>query len=410
MIEANSRRIEKNLRELALYNATPGQGLTRLSYTKEYRGAADYLRKEMEAVGMAVCTDAIGNLTGRIEGSVPGLPALAVGSHLDSVRHGGIYDGNTGIVCGLELARMLKAGKKPLQHPFEVIAIVEEEGNTFGSGIMGGKAISGMLEPSLLDSLKNEEGRTVRQAMEDFGLRPEYLDTVRRTKYEWAAFIEPHIEQGPVLESEQLSVGVVDTIVGIRTKEIEIVGRSDHGGTTPMHLRKDAVTAMAEVVCMTSRTVRNLEDGTVFTCGSIEAKPGAANVVPGKVTFTLECRSRNQESITLVFGQVAAALESLAGRGFGISEKSLMELAPTHLSKKVVEALKRGMAACGLPVRVLPSGAGHDSMCIAKITETGMIFVPSRDGRSHCPEEFTESTDIATACDVIFAALRELDE
>ena len=134
MIEANSRRIEKNLRELALYNATPGQGLTRLSYTKEYKGAADYLRKEMEALGMAVYTDAIGNLTGRVEGSVPRLPALAVGSHLDSVRHGGIYDGNVGIVCGLELARMLKEGKMPLRHPFEVIAIVEEEGNTFGSG------------------------------------------------------------------------------------------------------------------------------------------------------------------------------------------------------------------------------------------------------------------------------------
>lgn len=409
MIEANSRRIEKNLRELALYNATPGQGLTRLSYTKEYKGAADYLRKEMEALGMAVYTDAIGNLTGRVEGSVPGLPALAVGSHLDSVRHGGIYDGNVGIVCGLELARMLKEGKMPLRHPFEVIAIVEEEGNTFGSGIMGGKAISGMLEPSLLDSLKNEEGRTVRQAMEDFGLRPENLYTVRRTKSEWAVFIEPHIEQGPVLESEQLSVGVVDTIVGIRTKEIQLTGRPDHGGTTPMQLRKDAMTAAAEIVCLADRTVRELRDGTVFTCGSMKAEPGAVNVVPGEVTFTLECRSRNQESIELVFGQVAAALKSLSGRGFGVCEKILMELAPTYLSKKVVEALKRGMIACGLPVRVLSSGAGHDSMCIARITETGMVFVPSRDGRSHCLEEFTESTDIAAACNVIFAALRELD-
>lgn len=429
MIRANQERIEKDLNMLATFNSTPGQGLTRLSYTKEYRDAQAYLREEMEKLGMSVRLDAMGNLIGRLvripleeplryetgweEKSVQkewALPALAVGSHLDSVLGGGIYDGNVGIVCGLELVRMLQENGVQLRHPYEVIAIVEEEGNTFGSGIMGGKAIAGTLDVSLLDTLTDAGGHSVRQAMADFGLNSDVIDTARRSRADLAVFIEPHIEQGPVLESENLSVGVVDTIVGIRTREIEIVGRPDHGGTTPMHLRKDAVTAMSEVINEARRAVEDLDDGTVFTCGSVHVEPGAVNIVPGKAVFSIECRSRNQESLDFVFKQVQAALDEIRKRGFMVSEKILMELAPTHLSDRVTTALKRGLSACGLTERVLPSGAGHDSMCIAGVTDVGMVFVASQDGRSHCPEEYSRSEDIADACNVVFAALMELDQ
>ena len=432
MARADQRRIEKDLNVLATFNSTPGQGLTRLSYTKEYRDAQAYLRTEMEKLGMSVRLDAIGNLIGRLaagfpEEGQPGCeknlneqkekpqetsmqPALAVGSHLDSVRGGGIFDGNMGIVCGLEVARMLQENNVRLRHPFEVIAIVEEEGNTFGSGIMGGKAIAGTLDESLLDALTDERGHTVRQVMQDFELNPASIVTVKRSSGNLAAFIEPHIEQGPVLESENLSVGVVDTIVGIRTREIEIVGRPDHGGTTPMHLRKDAVTAMTEVICRPRQTVEGLDDGTVLTCGSIRVEPGTVNVVPGKAVFSVECRSRNQESLNIVFEQVGIVLDKLREQGFVVLEKPLMELAPTHLSDRVTAALRRGLSTCGFTEKVLPSGAGHDSMCIAGITDVGMVFVASRDGRSHCPEEYSDPKDIADACNVVFEALMELDQ
>ena len=202
MARADQRRIEKDLNVLATFNSTPGQGLTRLSYTKEYRDAQAYLRTEMEKLGMSVRLDAIGNLIGRLAAGLPEetsmQPALAVGSHLDSVRGGGIFDGNMGIVCGLEVARMLQENNVRLHHPFEVISIVEEEGNTFGSGIMGGKAIAGTLDESLLDALTDKRGHTVRQAMLDFGLNPASIDTVKRSSGNLAVFIEPHIEQGPV--------------------------------------------------------------------------------------------------------------------------------------------------------------------------------------------------------------------
>ena len=432
MMKANQKRIEGDINELAAFNATPGKGLTRLSYTEEYREAQGYLRMEMEKLGMSVRLDAIGNLIGRLDGTNSGrarhneknmtgrkdelvqgdpkLPALAVGSHLDSVLNGGIFDGNVGIVCGLELARMLQENSIQLSHPFEVMAIVEEEGNTFGSGIMGGKAIAGKLDEPLLDLLTDAGGRSARQAMIDFGLNPTSIDTVKRSPADLAVFIEPHIEQGPVLESENLSVGVVDAIVGIRTREIEIVGRPDHGGTTPMHLRKDAVTAMSEVINEARRAVDDLDDGTVLTCGCVHVEPGTVNVIPGKAVFSVECRSRNQESLDFVFEQVHGVLDGLRERGFSILEKTLMELAPTHLSERVTAALKRGMSTCGLTEKVLTSGAGHDSMCIAGVTDVGMIFVASRDGRSHCPEEYSSTEDIADACDVVLEALMELDE
>ena len=233
MAFANQSRIEQTVEALAQFNATPGAGITRLSYTTEYRAAQAYLKQELEAAGLSVRLDSMGNLIGRKEGTDRSLAAIAVGSHLDSVRNGGKYDGAMGIICGLELARMMQEDNLSLQHPFEVIAIVEEEGNSFGSGILGGKALSGLLETDYLKQLTNNDGVTAYDVMKAYGLTPDDLPQVKRDKTSWAYFIEPHIEQGPVLESEKLSVGIVDTIVGIRTKKLIITGRPDHGGTTP---------------------------------------------------------------------------------------------------------------------------------------------------------------------------------
>lgn len=409
MAFANKERIARTLEALAQYGATTGGGVTRLSYTEEYRAAQDYLRREMEAAGLTVRIDPMGNLIGRREGADSALAALAVGSHLDSVRNGGRFDGAMGVVCGLELARMLREDGLALRHPFEAVAIVEEEGNSFGSGILGGRALAGLVETDFSKKLTNADGVTAYDVMAAYGLHPEALAEVKRSRDDWACFIEPHIEQGPVLESEGLSVGIVDAIVGICTRRIVITGRPDHGGTTPMHLRLDAMVAASKVVQLADSLAKELHDGTVATCGLLRVEPGAINVVPGRVEMTLDCRSSHQASIDTVVGAVETLLEQLRTEGYGVEMSVLMDSAPVRLSQRVAAALKRGMAENGLPVRTLPSGAGHDAMFISRVTDVGMLFVSSRNGRSHCPEEFTDTADIARCCDVVYSALKELD-
>ena len=409
MAFANRSRIEQTVEALAQFNATPGAGISRLSYTAEYRAAQEYLRQELEAAGLSVYLDPIGNLIGRKEGTDNSLAAIAVGSHLDSVRNGGKYDGAMGIICGLELARMMQDENLSLQHPFEVIAIVEEEGNSFGSGILGGKALSGLLATDYLKQITNNEGISAYDAMRTYGLTPDDLPRVKRDKSSWAYFIEPHIEQGPVLESENLSAGIVDTIVGIRTQKIIITGRPDHGGTTPMHLRLDAVVAAMKIVRLVDEMARELNDGTVTTCGSLRVEPGAPNVVPGRVEMSVECRSPYQASIDTIFDAVEKLLTQLQTAGYQTETIGLMEVAPVHLSEKVIAALSQGLCENGLPLKTLPSGAGHDSMFISQVTDVGMLFVPSKDGRSHCPEEFTNAADIAKCCNVVYSALKKLD-
>lgn len=409
MAFANQSRIEQTVEALAQFNATPGAGITRLSYTTEYRAAQAYLKQELEAAGLSVRLDPIGNLIGRKEGTDRSLAAIAVGSHLDSVRNGGKYDGAMGIICGLELARMMQEDNLSLQHPFEVIATVEEEGNSFSSGILGGKALSGLLETDYLKQLTNNDGVTAYDVMKAYGLTPDDLPQVKRDKTSWAYFIEPHIEQGPVLESEKLSVGIVDTIVGIRNKKLIITGRPDHGGTTPMHLRLDAVVAAMKIVHLVDEMARELNDGTVTTCGSLHVEPGAPNVIPGKVEMSVDCRSPHQASIDTIFGAAEKLLAQLQAEGYQIETVGLMDVAPVHLSEKVTSALSQGLRENGLPLKTLPSGAGHDSMFISQVTDVGMLFAPSKNGRSHCPEEFTSAGDIAKCCDVAYTALKELD-
>ena len=406
---ADKTRIAQAIEALARFNATPGAGVTRRSYTKEYRDAQEYLRRELEAEGLSVRLDPVGNLIGRREGTEGTLAAIAVGSHLDTVCGGGKFDGAVGIVCALELARMMREDGLSLRHPYEVAAIVEEEGSAFGSGIMGGKALAGMLEADYLKQLKSSGGMTAYDTMTACGLLPEKLPEAKRSRDSWACFIEPHIEQGPVLESEGLPVGIVDTIVGIRTKKITIIGRPDHGGTTPMHLRHDAMVAAAKLVTLADQLAGERNDGTVTTCGALRVEPGAPNVVPGRVEMTVECRSPRQASIDAVFGAVERQLAQLLAAGYQVETVSLMETAPVRLHQRIVASLAGSVREKGLPVRLLPSGAGHDAMFISRVTDTGMLFVPSRGGRSHCPEEFTDAGDIAVCCDVLYGALKALD-
>lgn len=410
MTGVRSGRIETDLRELAAFSA-PGPGVTRLSYTDEHRAARDYIVTEMREAGLSVREDALGNITGRREGSEPSLPAIAVGSHFDSVRNGGMFDGTAGVVCALELARAFASADYRNRHPFEFIAILEEEGTRFGSGMLGGRAIAGLVRDVDLDTLRDDEGVSVREAATAFGLAPEALDKAARSRDELRVFIEPHIEQGPVLEQEGLEIGVVTAIVGIRVVRVSVTGRSDHAGTTPMHLRQDALVPAATMVTEVNRLVRALADGTVGTVGRLSVAPGGVNQVPGQVDFTIDLRSPNKQSLDGLVEEIDEMVWLTASRsGVTAETKAVFSLDPVELAPNVVAAVRQASAESGFSHRDMVSGAGHDSMFIAQVTDVGMLFVPSLAGRSHVPEEWTGFDALRKGAEVVMSVMTRLDE
>ena len=305
------RRIKRDIETLSKYNATPGNGLTRFSFTKEDGRARNYIKKEMEKAGLKVYEDAAGTIIGRLEGKNSKAPVIMLGSHYDSVKNGGNFDGNAGVVAALEIPRVLRDNNIQLNHPVEFIGIIEEEGGRFGSGLFGSRAMAGKISREELDLLKDDQGITIGKAMSDFGLDPDSISQAARNPKDIKAFLELHIEQGPVLEHEEKEIGIVEYIVGINQIEVSIEGRADHAGTTPMNMRKDALDSAVDVISNISNFAKSLEDGTVATVGTFLVQPGAANIVPGKVTFTVDVRSKEEKSISKVINFIKSGLEEI---------------------------------------------------------------------------------------------------
>nr|AAL55413.1 L-N-carbamoylase HyuC [Arthrobacter sp. BT801] len=409
-LRAQADRIEKDIRDLARFSAG-GPGVTRLSYTPEHAAARDLIIAAMQQAGLDVREDGLGNITGRREGSDPDLPAIAVGSHFDSVRNGGMFDGTAGVVCALEAARVVNESEYVNRHPFEFIAIVEEEGSRFNSGMLGGRALAGLVTDEDLDKLKDEDGISVRDAATEFGLQPGNLQTSVRSRLDLRAFIEPHIEQGPVLEQEGIEIGVVTSIVGIRTLRVAVLGRSDHAGTTPMHLRQDALIPSALMVREVNRLVNELGDETVATVGHLTVAPGGINQVPGEVNFTLDLRSPHEESLKQIVKQITVMIQEVASQAeVTANVEEFFSLDPVPLAPSVVDAVRQAASNLRFSHRDMPSGAGHDSMFISQVTDVGMVFVPSRDGRSHVPEEWSDFDDLRKGTDVVLGVMTALDK
>ncbi|WP_350352133.1 M20 family metallo-hydrolase [Microbacterium sp. A8/3-1] len=407
--QARADRIEEELWTLSRFSVE-GPGVTRLTYTPEHAAAREVIVAAMQRTGLSVHEDALGNIIGRREGSDPALPAIAFGSHFDSVRNGGMFDGTAGVVCALEAARVLQESGYVNRHPLEVIAIVEEEGTRFSSGMLGGRAIAGLVSDADLDTLVDEDGVTVREAATAFGLEPGELRAAARTRDDLRAFIELHIEQGPILEQEKVEIGVVTGIVGVRAFRITVDGRSDHAGTTPMHLRQDALVPAALMVREINRFVNEIADGTVATVGHLTVTPGGLNQVPGGVEFTLDLRSPHEESIRLLVDRIEAMVaEVAAAAGVEAAVNGFFALSPVGLSPVVVDRVREAASELGFTHRDITSGAGHDSMFIAQITDVGMVFVASRAGRSHVPEEWSDFDDLRKGTDVVLRVVTALD-
>jgi allantoate deiminase len=385
---------------LARHSELPG-GLTRVFLSPQGRAAAEAVLGWMREAGMQASLDAMGNAVGRYEGVRAGLPCLMLGSHLDTVRDAGKYDGMLGVISAIECVDALSRQKKKLPFAIEVIGFGDEEGVRFGTTLLGSRAIAGTLAPEML-ATKDAAGTSIEQALFQFGLNPEHLSKVKRKKSEVLAYAELHIEQGPVLEAEGLPVGVVSAINGFSRLRVALRGEAGHAGTVPMALRRDALAAAAECIVMVERVVRNVPE-LVGTVGRIEAKPGAINVIPGEVQFTVDVRAPLDPVRQEAVAQVKSEISRIAAeRKVAAGIESLQDFGSSACAPWLMRQLERAVEARGVRVRRLPSGAGHDGMAIKAIADIAMLFVRCKGGVSHNPAESITEEDAAIGAAVLF--------
>lgn len=404
-IEEVIGRIAKDLEHIKAYTSTPGNGCTRLPFTKEARDVVNYLTKIMEEAGLKVHEDAAGNVIGVLEGEDPTLPCIMMGSHFDSVVNGGDFDGIAGAVCAIEVARQLKMNGVTPKRNFVVVGFHDEEGLRFGTGYFGSGAMMGTRDVEYCKHYKDNDGISIYDAMKAYGLDPEKIEEAKWPEGSIEKFLELHIEQGPVLDAENIEIGLVDCIVGIQRYMVTVHGRADHAGTTPMDMRLDAVDAATKVISKIPDWAREKADGTVATTGLIKTTPGGMNIVCEKCEFTVDIRSKNNDNINDIANRIRAALDrevKAMGGSYEIDTK--LVITPVYMNEEMLKIMEESCKEKNYSYKVLPSGAGHDALEIGQKLPVSMIFVPSKDGRSHCPVEFTKYSDFAKAS-VIMAEL-----
>lgn len=409
-METKVERIQRDIETLAQYSQVQGIGCTRYTYTKEFAQARDYIVSQMKAAGLSVREDAVGTVIGRMEGRNPSAPIIMTGSHFDTVKTGGRFDGAAGVVAALETARTLHDEGFVPERPIEFVALPEEEGARFGGGLFASRAMCGQLYENELETYKDSDGVSVAQAMREYGLDPAKADEARRKKGEIDMFLELHIEQGPVLENEKVDVGIVEAIVGIKCFNVYVYGRSDHAGTTPMNMRADTMLATARAIVAGTDKARELDDGTVVTFGRVETQPGAFNIVAKETLFDIDCRSKTLESVDKVIDAVRASLERSQAENAGLSFRIVEKLTaqPVLMKLEIQELLEKEAAQAGISTRKMLSGAGHDAMVMGSLCDVAMIFVPSKGGRSHVPEEWTDYEDLRKGAELLCRCVRQL--
>jgi allantoate deiminase len=392
-------RILERCESLAQHSELPG-GLTRVFLSPQARAATDKVLGWMREAGMEAKLDAIGNAAGRYEGERPGLPCLMLGSHLDTVRDAGKYDGMLGVIAAIECVSFLNSKNKRLPFAIEVIGFGDEEGVRFGTTLLGSRAVAGIFDMEVLKA-KDAQGKTMADALREFGLDPDGIPKIARKKGEVLAYAELHIEQGPVLESEGLPVGVVTAINGFSRQRVTLRGAAGHAGTVPMDLRRDALAGAAECALAVERVAKSHPE-LVGTVGRFEAKPGAINVIPGEVMFTVDVRAPQDSLREQAIGTIRGDIERICkARDLRSEIENLQDFGVTACSPRLMEQIDRAVAAEGIRVRRLPSGAGHDGMALGAITDICMLFVRCKGGVSHSPLESISAEDAAVGARVL---------
>lgn len=412
MYYTNEQRIKNFIEAIAEFNSTPGQGCTRFSYSPQDKMAKEYIFGIFKQLGLTVRVDAVGNVIGRMEGKHPELPAVMMGSHIDTVRNGGKYDGVVGVAGAIEVVRVIKENCIETKHPIEIIIFAEEEGSNFGTTMVGSKAITGKYNITDLQKLKDEHGISSLEIMKGSGLNPELIQGSLLKKDEILAMLELHIEQGIVLDKEKLKVGIVNAIAGMKTIKVTVQGVANHAGATPMNMRNDPLAAGARMISHIETVAKcQVNPTTVATVGRIECIPNMPNVIPQKVVFTIDVRDITVEGIETAIKEINRGMDKIAKEyDVTVNTEIIGESKSIHLSDWVTDTIESEVKKLSIPYKRMHSGAVHDAAMMAHITSVGMIFVPSVNGKSHAPEEYTAYDDIKSGCDVLLNTVLSIDE
>jgi allantoate deiminase len=383
----------------------PGGGIIRHVYDAAWVAARRQLADWMRDAGLAVREDAVGNLFGRVNGDSP--RTILTGSHIDTVRLGGRYDGALGVLSALAAVRLLKDRLGKPKRSLEMVALCEEEDSRFHCNFWGTRGIHGLIEASELEALRDENGISIGEAMTEVGLKPERFGEATRDDLD--AFVELHIEQGRILFDEGVPLGIVDTITGLYRFRVSVEGRTDHAGTTPMDLRHDALQAAANMAREMTNSVEQAGRPAVITNGWWDVQPGAWNIVPGLVHFSVDLRHPDEPTKQRLAAEVRAIGEAIARqRGVSVAYEVVGDVPPRDMDPNVKAELNAAAEACGVRWKPMISGAGHDSQVMARGVPTAMLFVPSVEGRSHSAAEYTSPEDAARGATVLAAALQRL--
>lgn len=395
--------IQQLFHEVSKFNSS-SPGITRLAYTEEWLNVRSFLRTEMTKLNLTIYEDKFGTLLGRLPGKNPDAPSVATGSHLDSVPQGGNFDGVLGVLGGLVAISEIKKHGTP-QRSIDLILFPAEEASRFGAGMLGSKLLLSLGDQDHLLSLADPAGITLRQTLNDCGFADNSANPMPKS---WHAFLELHIEQGPVLERENLDIGIVSAIAGPTHFKVTVTGVAAHSGATPMIGRQDALVAAAKMIVEANQKGLAYTDREIVTTvGKIEAFPGAVNVVPGKVEFLLDIRGTDKQIIWEVFYSLQDSFIKIAeAKQCQIAFERMASDDPTPLNPRIVSQLADFSSQLGYQTKVMPSGAGHDAMNMAAAgIPTGMIFIPSQKGISHNPTEYSSPEQIEKGVKLLEIAL-----
>jgi beta-ureidopropionase / N-carbamoyl-L-amino-acid hydrolase len=398
------KRLEQSIEDLGKIGETPRGGLTRVALTDDDRRGRDLMVRWMREAGLRVTVDQMGNIFGERAGAER-LPPVMIGSHIDSVPTGGKYDGQLGVLCGLETIRALDQHGIRTRHPVTLAIFTNEEGARFQPAMIASGVLAGKIALEDAYNARDKDGIRLVDELERIG----YLGAEPCVPRPFRAYLELHIEQGPILEEEGLAVGVVDGIVAISWSRLSLHGVQDHAGPTPMRIRHDALVAAADVVTGVRGIARELGGDLVTTVGNLTVHPNIVNAIPGKVTLSIDMRDPRGERLDAARKRLDVVVaDACAREGVRYELEHYWQVPYTPFAPDVVAAIERAAVASGARHRHILSGAGHDAQYMAAIGPAGMIFVPSRDGRSHCEEEFTPMDDIERGATTLFLAAVDL--
>src|SRR5215510_1453536 len=403
-IAINKRRLLRDLNAVSRIGIGDHGSVTRLVFSIKELRSRQFLIHQMRQIGLQIHIDRIGNIFGKLDGHNPKTPALLVGSHLDTVLHGGKFDGTMGVIAALEAVRTLKEQKFTLESPVEVVCFVGEESSRFGYSTLGSSLVAGDVHAA------DAQGTKLADILASMGIYRNNLRSMRRDPSTMKAYLELHIEQGPILEARKKPIGIVTSIAAPTRFRVVFIGQADHSGTTPMEMRKDALVAASELIVAVEEICRkysHMKKGRVVgTVGAMKIEPGVINAIPGKAELSVDIRSITADAKRHVVQLVQARIREIARRRKIRAEiLPLREEDPVPLDKRLIRLLQKCCESRSILYEVMPSGAGHDAMQMAKITPAGMLFIPSRRGISHSPLEWSEPEDICLGAQLLLDSI-----